>query len=164
MDILEELWNKRLHYKGVKVNAFGVPIFWEERKDHSQDSFSATMSRLKKKGFVEIKSNKWKLTEAGKKYFENKRKLSMKFSSPFPLDAPKNLLLMFDIPESKKAERNWLRRHLEEFQYFMIQKSVWVGPSPLPKKFVEHTKEIGLGKYIKTFKLKKAYQITKKQV
>jgi len=77
------------------------------------------------------------------------------------LNAPKNLLLMFDIPESRKAERNWLRWHLKKFQYYMIQKSVWVGPSPLPKKFGTHLKEMGLDIYIKIFKLAKSYQIKK---
>ena len=124
MEILEDLWNIHLYYKGVKVNMLGVPMLWESKKDHSKNSFDSTISRLKKKGFLETKSGKWILTKAGKEYFENKKKLSVKFASSFVLNAPKNLLLMFDIPESKRAERNWLRWHLREFQYFMIQRSV----------------------------------------
>jgi DNA-binding transcriptional regulator PaaX len=159
MEILEKLWNAEFRYKGARANMLGIPIFWENKKDYSKDSFDKTLSRLVKGGLVEIKSEKWFLTKTGKEYFENKRKLYLKFSSPFVLNAPKNLLLMFDIPESKKSERNWLRWHLREFQYFMIQKSVWVGPSPLPKKFGAYLKEIGLYKYIKTFKLARPYQI-----
>ena len=161
MEILEDLWDTKLKYKGVPVNIFGVTRFWDDTKNRSKDSFNIAMSRLVKKGLVEIKLGKWFLTKAGKEYFENKRKLYLKFSSPFLLNAPKNLLLMFDIPESRKAERNWLRWHLREFQYFMIQKSVWVGPSPLPKKFSAHLKEMGLYNYIKTFKLAKSYQTKK---
>ncbi len=161
MEILEDLWNMRLNYKGAKVNAFGVPIFWEDKKNYNKSSFNKTADRLVKKGFIEIRSEKWFLTQSGKEYFENKRKLYLKFSSPFILNSPKNLLLMFDIPESKRAERHWLRWHLKEFQYYMIQQSVWVGPSPLPKKFGAHLKNIGLDKYIKTFKLAKPYQINK---
>ncbi len=158
MEILEGLWNTHLYYKGMRVNLLGVPKLWEDKNERKKDSCLSTLYRLRKNGLVEIKSGKWFLTEAGKKYFENKRKLALKFSSPFILNAPKNLLLMFDIPESKRAERNWLRWHLKEFQYFMIQKSVWVGPSPLSKKFLEHTKGMGLDKYIKTFKLARSYQ------
>lgn len=161
MEILESLWNAQLHYKGARVNAFGIPIFGESKKYHSKKSFEGTLYRLKKKGLTEMKSRKWVITETGKKYFENKRRLSVRFFSPFPLNTPKNLLLMFDIPESKKAERNWLRWHLREFQYFMIQKSVWVDPSPLPKKFKEHVKNMGLSSCIKTFKLARPYQINK---
>lgn len=161
MEILEGLWNVTAYYKGLRVNIFGFPMPWKPDSRYSQNSASNTISRLRKDGLVEIKDGKWLLTEKGKKYFESKRKLSFKFSSPFVLNAPKNLLLMFDIPELKKAERNWLRWHLREFQYYMIQKSVWVGPSPLPKKFGAYLKEIGLYNCIKTFKLAKPYKINR---
>ena len=98
MEILEELWNTKLRYKGVPVNIFGIIRFWDYDKKRSKDSFDITMSRLLKKKLIEIKSEKWFLTKTGKEYFENKRKLYLKFSSPFKLNAPKNLLLMFDIP------------------------------------------------------------------
>jgi hypothetical protein len=162
MEILEYLWNQKIYYGQIKVNAFGIPIFWDEKKSNcSKNSFESTLSQLKKRGFVEQKEKKFILTKSGKEYFENKNKLYVKFSSPFPLNSPKNLLLMFDVPESKRAERNWLRWHLKEFQYYMIQQSVWVGPSPLPKKFKEHAKNMGLNKFVKTFKLAKPYQIKK---
>ena len=160
MEILEMFWDKKIYYKGVKVNMFGVP-FLGDKKYHSQNSFGSTISRLKAKKLIEIKNNKWTLTKTGKEYFENQRRLGVKFASPFVLNAPKNLLLMFDIPETKRPERHWLRWHLREFQYYMIQKSVWVGPSPLPKKFIDHLRETGLHNYIKTFRLAKPYEINK---
>ena len=43
----------------------------------------------------------------------------------------------------------------------MIQRSVWVGPSPLPKEFMEYLKSIGLKDTIKTFKLEKGFTSTK---
>lgn len=162
MEILEGLWSVTAHYKGMQVNIFGFPMPWKPDSRYSQNSASNTISRLRKNGFVEIKEGKWLLTKKGKKYFEDKRKLSTKFSSPFAINAPKNLLLMFDIPESKRIERNWLRWHLKEFQYYMLQQSVWIGPSPLPQKFKSHLKEMELEKCIKTFKLAKPYQINKK--
>ncbi|OHB14543.1 MAG: CRISPR-associated endonuclease Cas2 [Candidatus Zambryskibacteria bacterium RIFOXYC1_FULL_39_10] len=159
MEILEGLWNTTAYYKGMRINIFGFPMPWKQNSQYSQKSAANTIVRLNKNGLVEVQGGKWLLTEKGKEYFKNKRKLGTKFTSPFILNAPKNLLLMFDIPESKRAERHWLRWHLKEFQYYMIQQSVWVGPSPLPKKFGFHLKETGLDKYIKTFKLSKPYQI-----
>jgi DNA-binding transcriptional regulator PaaX len=161
MEILEGLWNTHVYYKGSRINMFGVPKPWKPDKKYKDNSFNNTILRLKKKGLIEKIKRKWVLTEKGKEYFENKNKLYVKFHSPFPLNSPKNLLLMFDIPESKRTKRNWLRWHLREFQYHMIQQSVWVGPSPLPKKFKEHAKNIGLDKFVKTFKLSKPYQIDK---
>ena len=66
---------------------------------------------------------------------------------------------MFDVPEPKKAEREWLRWHLKKFNYIMIQKSVWVGPSPLPKEFLDYIKEIDLKENLKTFKLTRGYNL-----
>ena len=82
------------------------------------------------------------------------------FLSPFKKDAPKNLIVMYDIPHNLKKERDWFRRQLIKFEYIMIQKSVWVGPSPLPKDFLDYLKEIKIGDNFKTFKLAKPYKNT----
>jgi len=79
------------------------------------------------------------------------------FSSPFKKDSSKNLIVMYDIPHYQKKERDWFRRHLIKFGYIMIQKSVWVGPSPLPKDFLDYLKEIKIKDNFKTFKLAKSY-------
>ena len=86
-----------------------------------------------------------------------KRRYLYSFISDFQKDAPKNLLLMYDIPHTMKKERDWFRRQLKNFDFVMIQKSVWVGPSPLPKDFLDYLKRIGLQKEFKTFKLTKSY-------
>lgn len=81
----------------------------------------------------------------------------MAFSSPFGKDSPKNLIVMYDVLEEKKKERDWFRRQLKNFDYVMIQRSVWVGPSPLPKEFLDYVKAVGLQDNLKVFKLAKAY-------
>jgi CRISPR-associated endonuclease Cas2 len=87
-----------------------------------------------------------------------KRLYNTSFASPFKENSSKNLIVMYDIPHEKKKERDWFRRHLVKFGYVMIQKSVWVGPSPLPKVFLEYVKEIEIGDGLKTFKLAKDYK------
>jgi len=79
------------------------------------------------------------------------------FVSNFEKDAPKNLILMYDIPHTMKKERDWFRRQLKNFDFIMIQKSIWVGPSPLPKDFLDYLKIVGLEKEFKTFKLAGSY-------
>ena len=91
----------------------------------------------------------------------NKRKYLCSFISNFSENSPKNLLLIYDIPEPMKKERDWFRRHLIKFGYIMIQRSVWVGPSPLPKEFLNYLKEIKIGDNFKTFKLAKGYESKK---
>jgi DNA-binding transcriptional regulator PaaX len=158
MEILESLWNVTAYYKGMRVNIFGFPMPWKPSNAHTKNSIDSTVSRMKKNGFLEIKNGKWSLTEKGKRYFEEKKRLSVKFSSPFVINAPKNVLAMFDIPQSQRAKRDWLRWHLKEFGYEMVQQSVWVGPGPLPAKFKDYLKEIGIEKCIKFFKLAGSYK------
>lgn len=64
---------------------------------------------------------------------------------------------MYDIPKDMKKEREWFLRHLKKFDYIMVQKSVWVGPSPLPKDFLAYVKSIGLLNKLRTLKLAKPY-------
>lgn len=118
------------YYKGMRVNAFGLPVFGSSLKDKNK--------KFSKK--VRIRSL-----------------YHVSFSSSFKEDAPKNLLLIYDIPEGRKKERDWFRRQLIKFGYIMIQKSVWVGPSPLPKDFLSYLKEIKIENDFKTFKLAKSY-------
>ena len=119
---------KIFYYKGVRVNAFGLPILTDAQKKDRR------------------------------KYVNRKRNFyGASFKSPFKKDVPKNLLVMYDIVDVKKKERDWLRRHLRKFGYAMIQRSVWVGPSPLPEDFVVYIKKLGLRANVKKFKLAKAY-------
>ena len=86
-----------------------------------------------------------------------KRKYLQSFVSCYKENDPKNLLLIYDIPEGMKKERDWFRRQLKNLGFVMIQRSVWVGPSPLPKEFLDYLKEIKIGDNFKTFKLAKSY-------
>ena|SRR3989344_4874526 len=118
---------RKFYYKGMRVNALGLPVI-DYGKEETQ--------KLKRR----------------------KRNLYLaSFLSSFKKDAPKNLMVMYDIPHNLKKERDWFRRHLVKFGYVMIQKSVWVGPSPLPKSFLDYLKEIKIGDSFKTFKLAKPY-------
>ena len=118
---------KQFYYKGVRVNAFGLPVFNSSKKEQS------------------------------KKLHRKRSIYHVSFLSSFKKDAPKNLIVMYDIPHNMKKERDWFRRHLIKFGYIMIQKSVWVGPSPLPKDFLRYLKEIKIENSFKTFKLAKSY-------
>ena len=123
--------SKTFYYKGMRVNIFGLPV-----------SQNVAKSRIKK-------------------YHRKRKFYHLTFESKFEKNAPKNLIIMFDIPYEKKKERDWFRRQLVKFDYIMIQKSVWVGPSPLPKEFMEYIKLIDLKDKLKTFKLAKSYQAGK---
>src|SRR3990167_471758 len=114
--------SKIRNYKGVKVNSMGLPIFKTARRE------------LRKRGTPNRVREIYHVS----------------FVSPFQKSSPKNLIVMYDIPSGLKKERDWLRRHLVKFGYIMIQKSVWLGPSPLPKEFLSYLKKIEIGDNFKT--------------
>ena len=131
-EILDELWNTGPSYKGVRVNFFGIPHF----KNYSSQSIRSTIDRLHRQKIVEKELSGIVLSKYGKEYVKRKFDSLKQFKKPQDFPKNKNLIFMFDIPTGRKAEREWLRWHLKKFDYQMIQKSVWVGPSPLPKKFI----------------------------
>jgi CRISPR-associated endonuclease Cas2 len=119
---------KYLKYKGLTVNAFGLPILGSDKDD------------VKKKG------------TPGKMYYQYRC-----FEFNYKLNSPRDLVVVYDFPNDQRKERNWFRRHLQKFGYIMIQKSVWVGPSPLPKDFMNYVKSIKLADQLVTLKLAKPY-------
>jgi DNA-binding transcriptional regulator PaaX len=153
--ILLELSKSSLSYKGIRVNLFGIPEF----KNFSKNSLKSTLTRLHTNGFIENNNTIWRLTPTGRHYIKIKMDSLKNFNYNFPKDSPRNLIVMFDIPETQKAEREWFRWHLKKFNYKMIQKSVWVGPSPLPREFQKYLEKIKLKDKVKTFKLARSYQI-----
>lgn len=154
MEILEEISNTSLSYKGVRTNLFGIPKF----KKYSQNSLSGTLSYIHKSGLVEKNENSFILTVKGREYIKRKIDSLKEFNFGFDKNKPRDLIVMFDIPESKKAIREWLRWHLKKFNFVMIQKSVWVGPSPLPKEFLNYLEKIKIRNCFKTFKLARGYR------
>jgi hypothetical protein len=123
-----DVMKRVLKYKGVTVNTFGLPLYNAYEKE---------------KKLMGVK---------GKRYFQYRC-----FIFNFPLGAPKNQIVTYDISNNKRKERNWFRRHLQKFDYVMVQKSVWVGPSPLPADFLKYVKSIGLAKHLVTLRLAKPY-------
>jgi len=114
-------------YKGVTVNALGIPVFSSDKKE--------------------------KISSVPKRVYSFHRC----FDFNFTLNSPRDMIVVYDIPYDKRKERDWFRRHLQKFGYIMVQKSVWLGPSPLPKDFLDYVRSIGLLKQFKTFKLAEPY-------
>jgi hypothetical protein len=152
-DILEILNTPKFYYKGIPMNALFLPALDSYKHKTIQNNFY----NLKKEGYIEKLNGKFIINKNGKKFLEKSKKPQLKIFKSMQNSSPKNLLLLYDIPEEMKKERDWFRRTLIKFSFVMIQKSVWVGPSPLPKEFIDYTKSIGLKDSIKSFKLEKGY-------
>jgi CRISPR-associated endonuclease Cas2 len=157
IDILEYLSKvkKTIKYKGIKVGLFGLPDF----KYYKYQTLANRCHILKQKGFInETMIGEYFITNKGKLYLEKQKNILKKFETQNSDNSPKDLLIVYDIEEKRKKEREWFRFHLKKFHFIMIQRSVWVGPSPLSKEFTEYLKEIKLNNNLKTFKLARGYE------
>ncbi len=156
---LSEIRNKKpLKYKGLRIGFFGLPDF----KYYKYQSLANSCSKLKQKGFVKVVNDEYRITEKGENFLHKKEiEYLPTFRSIKKENDPKNLLIIYDIPQDRTKERNWFRRALRKFNFVMIQRSVWVGPGPLPEDFLRYVKAIKLGENFKTFKLEKGYKTEK---
>ncbi len=153
--IIDLFLESRFRYNGVPVNIFGLPTF----SSFKRQSVYNALAILKRKNYVENIGPYLRLASRGQAYVKRRQDSLKSFESTAKDKSIKNLLVMFDVPEERKAGREWLRWHLKKFGYMMIQRSVWVGPLPLPKEFTEYLREIKLQSCIKTFKLAKSYSV-----
>ncbi|MBK5215655.1 MAG: CRISPR-associated endonuclease Cas2 [Candidatus Pacebacteria bacterium] len=156
-EILEILNTQKFYYKGIPMNAFFLPVFNNNKKQTVRNQFN----NLYKDGYIDKINEHYIINKNGKEYLHKNKKRYLKNFNPTENNGPKNLLLLYDIPEDKKSERDWFRRTLIKFGFIMIQRSVWVGPSPLPKEFLDYVKLIGLKDSTKTFKLENDYKLHK---
>jgi DNA-binding transcriptional regulator PaaX len=121
-------------------------------KRYKKQAVTTALSRMKKKGWIEGGNNEWKITKDGIRVIKAKYRFDL-LPSPFTKSDQKKTIVAFDIPETHRREREWLRNQLKTYHYVMIQKSLWQGPGPLPEEFTKHTKELQIDTCIKKFTL-----------
>lgn len=108
---------------------------------HSPQTVSVTLHRMKKQKLVSFNGPNrkavWHITHEGRKHFKNV-KSGNEFDLP-PKDG-KTRIVVFDIPENRRRDRNWLRVELYSCAYSPLQRSVFIGTRPLPAKLLEELK------------------------
>lgn len=119
-----------------------------------RQSFYNLLARLKQEGLVlpEKHGASWKLTEKGRAWLSRQSWLRM-FLPTGVRDCQK--IVVFDIPESAKAKRQWLRNNLALFGFTMLQRSVWIGDQQLPEQFIAQIHRLGLDKHVHIFAVAK---------
>lgn len=129
------------------------------RKIRNRKSVQEALYRLSKRGLLTKKNETILLTAKGKKYVTEKMQFEIE-KSPFDKKQKHSLFIVYDIPESHREKRNWLRAQLIEYGYTMIQLSVWSGPGPLPESFVQKLKVSHLDKLIMIFMIEGKVDLT----
>lgn len=97
------------------------------------------------------------ITPKGKKKLCILEKRSGSSISPqYPIEkSNKVVIVVYDIPESRRQKRYWLRSALKNLGLKMIQKSVWLGKVAIPKAFLEDLKDLRLVEFVEIFEVSK---------
>lgn len=64
-------------------------------------------------------------------------------------------LIIWDIPESSRLQRDQIRWFVKHLGFFQLQRSVFIIPYPLPTEAVKYLKESGLYRYIRFLRVDK---------
>ncbi len=126
---------------------------WKTDYQDYKKLFSATLTRLKNKGYVSKQGSTrgavWTISNQGKDVL-NRLKDG---KETIPEDNISRLFI-FDIPESLKDYRNWIRQELTVSGYRLLQKSVWFGKRPLPRGFLQEVIDKDLFQYVHFFEIR----------
>lgn len=116
----------------IKTWKYEIPIREYDRfRQGNKIKFSQEMYRLKQcgiiSGYLKDKQKFIKLTKKGKKRLKKYLLSALEIESPSKWDK-KWRLVIFDIPDDKKNEREIFRRKLEELGFLKLQESVYIYP------------------------------------
>jgi hypothetical protein len=118
-------------------------FFYKKLENLTNNNFKVVLHRLQKRGLIEKRRENFRLSPLGVLYF----KRISDHETPQKWDN-KWRIIMFDIPESIRNKRNWLRQQLYTLEYKSLQKSVFIGKHPLKEKLYKEILEQGLNKYL----------------
>lgn len=111
------------------------------------------LAKMKNLGYVckvKIGDEDWyKITDKGEQFFDDNL-ISLKDNTKWD---QKWRLVMFDIPETERSNRDRLRRALTSIGLGILQASVWISPSDIKEEIDNITTRLKLGNAIKFFEV-----------
>jgi hypothetical protein len=139
---------KRMKRDWRQIKGIPEPTRWR---------FNRAMRYLENVGEIEVVKRKSKifvkLTKQGKV-----KALLSKLSGDFkkqPTWDGKWRLIIWDIPEDSRDERDRIRRWIKSLNFYQLQLSVFITPCPLPLSAVSYLRETDLIKYIRFLRVDK---------
>ncbi len=120
-------------------------------------NFKKYLCKLKKEGFIlQDAGNKVSLSKEGKKKL---KKLKCSFylnKNSYIKKQSKNVIVIsYDIPVAFNRERNILRDMLRMLDFNLIHKSVWIGKTVLPERFIGDLNNLGIIDYVEILEVTK---------
>ncbi len=133
----------------------------DQQTTHARRQYRNLLYRLKQGGFLQTERRgavqRFILTRKGKAYL---LRLKKNFALPHPNCYHQRkgdvfVIIAFDIPETERRKRDWLRSVLKHLGLKMIQRSVWVGKVKIPESFLKDLKELRLLPFVEIFTVTK---------
>jgi DNA-binding transcriptional regulator PaaX len=122
----------KLFYDFDAVANVAVEEFLHKHKKRKY--LKQSLRRLVKKGFIADTGREHELTLKGIRFFKKFSKNKDK-SALFGVWDGKWRLVTFDVPCKHNRKREKIRSLLKEFDFYQLQKSVWICPASLSEKF-----------------------------
>lgn len=128
------------------------PIFRKYKDQKNRRAFTNLLYYLKRKNYIIAKS-----VRGIKSCMITKEGISKAIQAGFSFEGHKHrkdkkwIMLMFDIPESHRSERNLLKSIIKNSGYKLLQQSVWVTPYDVSERTEQLLQLHGLDKYVKIF-------------
>lgn len=147
--LVESIINMLWEFGQLLPRPFEAPYEYIKRASGiKRKTYYDTVYNLNRKGTLKIisKNGKKFLQLTHKGYMEVLLKRLMHKTS-VPWDG-KWRIIIFDIPEDAKLQRDRLRRLLKKLQFVKLQASVFVNPFPLNRWAITYLKDSGLFAYI----------------
>lgn len=133
-----------------------------EFKKQERQKYYNLLFYLKKAGLIEERNKDNKkffiLTKKGKNkltLLKNKNNEKLPKFSYEKEKGSKFTIVIFDIPETERRKRDWLRVVLRNLDFKMIQKSVWIGKVKIPKEFLDDLFKLKLIDFVEVFEISK---------
>ena len=140
----------------------------DEKEKLLQRKFRKTISKLEQDGLIEKYEREndtfFKITKSGKNKLAALKLLKENFPSTdkYKKEESKNsIIVTFDIPESLRHKRAWVREVLKRLGFTMVQQSVWMGKIKIPQIFLDDLRNTRILKYVVIFEVSRAGNLEK---
>ncbi len=128
------------------------PLFRKYKNQKNRRAFANLVYYLKRKKYITAKN-----VNGVKAYMITKEGISKALQTSFILENNKLrkdkkwIMLMFDIPQSHRSDRNLLKSIIKNLKYKLLQQSVWITPHDVSEKTEQLLQLHDLDKYVKIF-------------
>jgi DNA-binding transcriptional regulator PaaX len=121
----------------------------------TEKQFREACARLERDGLITKESRGiWRAARKGEeKALALMAGIDRRESYPAPQGGSSRTIVIFDVPEKQREKRACIRAELAALEFKPLQKSVWIGSIPLPKKCMEYFRDIEVIPHIHVFSI-----------